>query len=459
MAESSLVILFLVITGILAVGLLITNMFFSFKYIPYDLGNNTIIAKIENDLNSKLIYDIALRTSCLRNEEELALETWDGTPDRCICDGQETPCSQKKGQCTTEAGVPARNFTYIKGYKICIVRKGETVLELMKSNKILNGDCPYNSRSCGVIDTLGRKLCLGNERECPINSLNQVLQNGVSSQLNKSNHLFHLLYEGNGYNMYPLNEENEEGKIISTFKISDGFPCIDTAQKKWKVYLPKRQITTYTCTTSVKGTIVDKRYIIFPKFRTNYSELYQDNNLNNYISDEMRRDDSIIDLYGRLYYGIDISGESFDYQKIMSIQDTSNTCNDVMRITSIVMICAVASPILALCGAPAAGGGNCDSRGVECFAIVYGVIIGIALVIGYLINFVVCIIIYISIQRLKWILVDNSNIGDEFTNEMFKLLLDNYSSNYNYALGIIIVIAIMFASGIISLILHCLTKM
>ena len=181
--------------------------------------------------------------------------------------------------------------------------------------------------------------------------------------------------------------------------------------------------------------------------------------LANYISDEMIRDDSSIDLYGRPYYGIDISGESFDYQKIMSIQDTSNTCNDVMRITSIVMICAVASPILSLCGAPAAGGGNCDSRGVECFAIVYGVIIGIALVIGYLINFVVCIIIYISIQRLKWILVDNSNIGDEFTNEMFKLLLDNYSSNYNYALGIIIVIAIMFASGIISLILHCLTKM
>ena len=329
-------------------------------------------------------------------------------------------------------------------------------MELLKSNKILKGGCPSNSRSCGTIDTLGRELCLENERECPINSLNHVLQNGVNSQLNENNH---LLYEGHGYNMYLLNEENEKGTIISTFKISDGFPCIDTAQKKWKVYLPKKQITTYTCTTSVKGTIVDKRYIDFTKFRTNYSELYKDNKLNNYISDEMKSDDTIIDLYGRPYYGIDISGESFDYQKIMSIQDTSNTCNDVMRITSIVMICAVASPILALCGAPAAGGGNCDSRGVECFAIVYGVIIGIALVIGYLINFVVCIIIYISIQRLKWILVDNSNIGDEFTNEMFKLLLDNYSSNYNYALGIIIVIAIMFASGIISLILHCLTKM
>ena len=456
MSDSTILTTFLVITGVLALGILITNIVFSFKYEPYDFGNNTIIEKIEKDLNSGLIDTLEFKPTCTASEEEVILEKWDGTPDVCICNGKETPCDQKKDNCEVRKGIPARNFTIFNGNKICIKRSNDRYIDLIKNNRIIpkNKDCPNNYKSCGIVDTLERKLCVDKNEDCPINSFNISSKNDSNEQLYKDHHSLDL---GNGYNLYFLNEpENDNTIIISNLKISIGYPCIDVSQRTWNTYLNENKKKNEKCYTEIKGEIYDKRYVEFSNFKTNYLRLYQDNNLYNYITDELREDDSVITLYGRPYYGVDTSGDSFDYSKIISIQDTSNTCNEVMRIVSYIMIGVVLTPIFGACGG--AAGGDCSSSSAEVVIVVFVTIIIVIILIGFLIHFVVCIIIYISIQRLKWILVDNSKMVDEYTNELFKLLIDSYSSNYNYALGIIIVITLMFACGIVALVLHFRSK-
>ena len=456
MKETLLVVL-LVIIGFLAVGILITNIVFSFDYQTYDLSNDTIIEVIQKDLNSKLISNINIRQTCQNGEEELVLEKWDGTPDVCYCDGKETPCESKTDYCTTTKGIPAKNITVINGKKICIERGKKTIKDYFKEKNIYskNENCPDDYISCGIIDTLDRKLCIKNSENCPINSNNVELQQAlINFKLYNNNY---SVYSENVYNNYFLNEEeNNNDTIISTFKLSNGYPCIDVSERSWKLYLPKNQISTKTCSSYIKGTNIDKRYIKFNNFQTKYIQLYEKNELNEYITNELKNDNTSIDLYGRAIFGIN-NPDDFDYDKIISIQDTSNTCNNIMKIVSFIMIGVVLSPIFAICGI-GQNSSNCNGQSAEKAAMVFAAIIIIVIVIGFLIHFVVCIIIYISIQRLKWILVDNSKIGDDYTNEMFKLLIDSYSSNYKYALGIMIVIAIMFSCGIISLILHFFSK-
>ena len=64
---------FLVITIVIGVGLLITNMVFSFYYIRYEFDNEKIISYIHETLESKFIYSFIPRTKCLDGEEKLVL--------------------------------------------------------------------------------------------------------------------------------------------------------------------------------------------------------------------------------------------------------------------------------------------------------------------------------------------------------------------------------------------------
>ena len=55
--------------------------------------------------------------------------------------------------------------------KICVKRKGKSFKELIKSKQIIskNEECKGEfNKTCGIIDTLDRKLCVENNEECPI---------------------------------------------------------------------------------------------------------------------------------------------------------------------------------------------------------------------------------------------------------------------------------------------------
>ena len=429
------------LTITLALGLYITNVVFSFYYKTYELDKNKAISYIQDTLNSKLIYEFNPRDKCLEGEEKLSLGTWDGSIDKCKCGNKEpTPnaCTAEQKDCQTLKGQEAKNYTVFNQKEICVKKEGSTYLDLIKSGQIISKDteCPKGKeKECGIVDTFNRKLCVKTDEKCPVNisRLNQSFEITNQNQIQENNF---------------LNEENTLEKIISVIKLSDGFPCLNPSEKKWDAYHPEEKVKYQRC-SSYNGISTDHRYEKLVYFNTNKYELYKDNDLLNYKTDELLKDNSTIYLYGATFLGFNVDeDEGFDYEKIISIQDLSNDCAKVMHVLSIIMLAVLGSPLLGGVGA-ATGSGEAAGYCALFFLAVAGVIIAIS----FLIDFILCIIIYISVQRIKWRLEDLANLGDNFIKVIINEVIENYSSNYSYSLSIIIVLVLFVCFGVSFIIL------
>lgn len=424
------------LTIVLALGLYITNIVFSFKYVTYELDKEPVIINIENTLKSKLIYEFHPKPTCEGDEEELVLGTWDGTINKCNCNGQikDFDCTESDKDCKTEEGVKPKNYTVFNENKMCAIR-GESYYNLTKSGNLIAKDesCPSGKKSCGIIDTFGRKLCLPEDKICPINK--EKIINPNSNQVN-----------------YFLNEENSDEKIISVIQLSNGFPCMNFSEKNWTSYHPDEKYKNQRC-SKVNGKTIDDRYIKFDNYKTNIVQLYDDNDLGNYVTDGLRKHNSIINLYGAELFGLDTTEDGFNYEKIISIQELSNSCNSVMEVFSYIMLGVLACPLIG--GTSACTG---DSGCISCCLSTFIGIAVVAIVIGFLVDFILCIIIYISVQRLKWIFADTSKMGTDIIKLMMDELIEKYSSNYSYALAIIIVLVIFIVIGVVTIVAFSLRK-
>ena len=388
----------------LAIGLYVTNIVFSFKFKFYEFEKDSIILTVNNHLNTRLIYSFSVNDKCPSGYETLKLGTWNGSFTK-----------------------PAKNYTVFAGKEICVIRKGDIFKELIDAGKIINKtqDCPGTSKSCGIIDTLNRKLCVDQNEDCPINK--DDIDNFPVNLFTSNQKL------DNDNKMY-LNEEVEEKKIITSIKLSDGFPCIRSNESRWISYHADEYTRSEDC-SYVKDKNTDDRYVKFERFRTNKTELYKDNGLDEFINEKTRQDPTIINLYGGPLIGMKLDKRNFNYEELLSIQQLVNSCSRVMKVFSIIMLGVLVGPLIG-------GGGAASGAGTVCVGIFLG-LAGVVIVIGFLVDFILCIIIYCNVQRIEWRIVDFSKICDVYTNEMLKEVVDKYSTNYKFALGIIIVLSLL----------------
>ena len=388
----------------LAIGLYVTNIVFSFKFKFYEFEKDSIILTVNNHLNTRLIYSFSVNDKCPSGYETLKLGTWNGSFTK-----------------------PAKNYTVFAGKEICVIRKGDIFKELIDAGKIINKtqDCPGTTKSCGIIDTLNRKLCVDQNEDCPINK--DDIDNFPVNLFTSNQKL------DNDNKMY-LNEEVEEKKIITSIKLSDGFPCIRSNESRWISYHADEYTRSQDC-SYVKDKNTDDRYVKFERFRTNKTELYKDNGLDEFINEKTRQDPTIINLYGGPLIGMKLDKRNFNYEELLSIQKLVNSCSRVMKVFSIIMLGVLVGPLIG-------GGGAASGAGTVCVGIFLG-LAGVVIVIGFLVDFILCIIIYCNVQRIEWRIVDFSKICDVYTNEMLKEVVDKYSTNYKFALGIIIVLSLL----------------
>ena len=388
----------------LAIGLYVTNIVFSFKFKFYEFEKDSIILTVNNHLNTRLIYSFSVNDKCPSGYETLKLGTWNGSFTK-----------------------PAKNYTVFAGKEICVIRKGDIFKELIDAGKIINKtqDCPGTTKSCGIIDTLNRKLCVDQNEDCPINK--DDIDNFPVNLFTSNQKL------DNDIKMY-LNEEVEEKKIITSIKLSDGFPCIRSNESRWISYHADEYTRSEDC-SYVKDKNTDDRYVKFERFRTNKTELYKDNGLDEFINEKTRQDPTIINLYGGPLIGMKLDKRNFNYEELLSIQKLVNSCSRVMKVFSIIMLGVLVGPLIG-------GGGAASGAGTVCVGIFLG-LAGVVIVIGFLVDFILCIIIYCNVQRIEWRIVDFSKICDVYTNEMLKEVVDKYSTNYKFALGIIIVLSLL----------------
>ena len=165
----SINIIFYILCGFtLSFGILVIigNALFSFKYTAYEKEKNIFFANIQETLNSKLIYEFNPRIKCHDDEEKIILGSWDGTIDKCNCEGEikDNKCgdSDEVKGCKTIDGEKPKNYTVFGGKEICVKRKGDTHYNLIKSGKIISKDknCSETDKSCGIVDSFERKLCV-----------------------------------------------------------------------------------------------------------------------------------------------------------------------------------------------------------------------------------------------------------------------------------------------------------
>jgi hypothetical protein len=292
------------IDGVLLLGYLIMNGIYGYFFtFSYDLENNQIINVIEDSLNGKLIYSFRNSTECKSNEEELIIDRFEGTPEFCSCYGTYIgigKCAKEQDYCQTINLVPPNDFTMINSQHICVRKSDKNYLDFLNNNEIISKDkeCPSNYKSCGIIDTLKRKLCVKNNNNCPIKKDNIGNNTDNSSQ------------------------------ILTLFKIRPNYPCIDPNEKNWNYHGDLLPLTNI-CTES------DKRYERIDKFNTNLYDLYKDNNILTTLPsyDENVLKNESIYLYSRNFLGINEEKASqFSKEELLSSQKLINNCNVAMKI-------------------------------------------------------------------------------------------------------------------------------
>ena len=439
-------ILFLFITVVIGVLSLIANMFFAYYYKYYEFKNNKIILHLNETLNSKFIYSFVPRIKCQASEENLILGYWDGTKGICFCFGKKKvgdTCQEK--DCVTIGEIKPKGYTVFEGKEMCVIRKGESYFDMVKSGKIIAKEksCSETQKLCGIVDTFGRKLCVNQDEDCPLNK-------SSIDKIYKETHLNKFISDKNNLLINFLDEENAENKIISIIKLSDGLPCLNISQKNWISYHEEEKYKIQKC-TPINGKTFDDRYQKFENFHTKKIDLYRDNFLSYYITPSLEKDSNIINLYGTTFLGLDVKEDGFNYEKIISTQDLLNSCGKAMFFVSLAIIVLIV--ILAIFFKKC-----CGTHYGEEYIKYFLIYSGIVLCIGFVANLILCIIIYASIQRVEWFLKGSLNIGDNALKILINELITKYSFNQTFSLAIIISGAVFFCFGVITMFLYFKVK-
>jgi hypothetical protein len=364
---------------------------------------------IEDSLNGKLIYSFRNSTECKSNEEELIIDRFEGAPEFCSCYGTYMgigKCGENQiSNCKTVNSVPPNDYTMINSQHLCVIKSDKSYRDLLKKNEIISEDkeCPSNYKSCGIIDTLKRKLCVKDNDNCPLTISNIGNNNDKSSQ------------------------------ILFLFRLRPDYPCINPNEKNWNYHGDLSPLTKL-CKES------DKRYERLDKFSTNLYDLYKENNilstLPSYDENELRKER--IYLYARNFLGINEEKASqFSKENILSKSKLIDNCNIAMKIVTFILII----PVCCL------GGGGASSGGGDCGDIMLG-LLAVYTVPASIIYFILSIIIFVNNKALSSML----DIGsDEYMNLAIKTLLPGNIVNFAIPLTTIIAFPIVVILGVLGL--------
>mgnify|MGYP006988908070 CR=1 FL=1 len=267
-----------------------------------------------------------------------------------------------------------------------------------------------NYKSCGIIDTLERKLCVKNKNDCPITKANIE------------------------------NNNNNSNQILSLFKIRPNYPCINLIEKNW-IYHDDLSPLTKFCTKN------DDRYEKIDKFNTNFYDLYKDNNilevLPSYDENELKKEK--IYLYARNFLGInEEKAFQFSKEKILSSNELITNCKVAMKIVTFILIVTI---LISVIGFLVSG---CKYPEFFVLLLIYTTPV-------IIIYFILSIIILVNHIRITSMLNIES---DEYMNKSIKDLLDGNSINFIIPLlDIIIFFFILIFFIIIGIILDAINSL
>ena len=448
---------------IISVVIIILHIIFSFKYVKYDFENYQIFNEIQKNLDGRLIYSFRRSPFCNGDEEKLILGIWDGTREGCYCDNiLDKTCSDTllNEGCKTIPSNDPMEFMIINSNFICVKKSTLSYKDLLISDQVIEKDqnCPQNYKSCGKIDTLDRKFCVKMEEPCPINKID-IENNKYDSNEN-------FFYLSSNYKFYYSNNDTD-GQILSIFKLSQNYPCINPAERYWDYYYILEQ-KNKRCTTELKNIIYDNRFELISNFTTKMYQLYLENSILGklrYIEEidlNKIKNDNVY-FYGRNFIGFNkdkIKKSAFKYDELLEQQNSSNKYYNIIWFSSFAIYGLLAISliylIIILIGL--------EEFSIKALTLKCGqsseenknLLIPIIFIVGIIFVFVSFILnsgIIYYYNDIKSIL--NFEGSDEFLNELIDILFQKYSKNYGYAVAIVVLFCVDFFFGIFSTCCYC----
>lgn len=205
-------------------------------------------------------------------------------------------------QCIDIKPISSSPYTNWGGRTLCAKRYPTSYLDLIVVDQ--TSKCPIETRSCGIIDSIGNYLCVSTSNPCPINKL-LILNEGDKIPIDFKYSLIQLQA---GKTLIYTNE-NVRGDIIHEFKLSEGQPCLNPNYSNINSdqYLLSNVLNYDGCPESgYNNKMFDSRYNKID------SEDLLDFYTMNGIEDKLKRlpqykpssSFSYIDLYEREYFGL-----------------------------------------------------------------------------------------------------------------------------------------------------------
>jgi hypothetical protein len=315
--------------------------------------------------------------------------------------------------------------------------------------------CSNETKSCGVLDTLGAKLCINKEDSCPINYLKVVNENAtIDNDFNTTELLF-----ADGHKKFVYSNLNPNGQVVNQFLISDHKPCADSAENKIEL-VPSD--TPYECKRKIQGHIYDPSWVLLDTMKI--EELVADNHLTSQLSPYPFWN-SIksrpVGLYYRSYIGLNSTclQQAIDYiypnsinsipQIFLNMKQTLTTSNiDFISMTSItiyliLLSCLILKIILSM---------NNSKYSLRLYVNISAAFCSILLLIVAIVS-----TINISNARNQYIwFYNNPQCSDPINQGLLYLFDDNIKQAYFIAVVFTIGVLVLFFTIILEYLLsHC----
>ena len=229
-----------------------------------------------------------------------------------------------------------RKIARIYGYYFVYKKDERTYFDYLQNYTVDYGEnCKDNYKKCGIFNVEGKILCLPDEEDCPLNGF-AISQNPYDTQyINAGYNKFKVKDNSTNtdYYFYYTNN-NINDNIITTFNLSNGFPCMNSSQRSWISVFNDEHEPNPTCKSKR-----DNRYTLIPGNIT-LKSLYSCNNITIKKADSSKIN-SEVNLYTRNF--IDKNQDCIT-KFFSDVEEENNSYHNIekaIRIINILCIMAI----------------------------------------------------------------------------------------------------------------------
>ena len=260
---------------IIALLLILTNLFLGIIQLRRIESYPQYFNQLNAILNKEPIFNLKYSDSSNEDQVVVSFSSFKGTTEGCDCRGSNstsipsqcrgTICrktcsaSMKKMNCSTIEPLNEINITIWRNKQLYKNKeKGNYTYKAFLENAVSSDkECANGYKQCGILDSLGNKLCLEEEEECPLNFL--LINNEETTDLPydietiKLDEKKYLHYSHMAINL----------PIIIDFQLSDNEICINPEEygstSNSSLYILDHY-KYYGCNSNIGGNQTDNRY-------------------------------------------------------------------------------------------------------------------------------------------------------------------------------------------------------